>query len=280
MQARRQAAPAAATAAPPAEPVKKKLPPGSVLKKIFGPGSDLASGGPPVKRPYEGDVAVSFGDAKMEPHVTIGEAQMEDPGLDSGDAELMDRIANLNAAEAVPYTYEEAIELAKADKLNEGFYGDLKKVSLADLAPEDRAVVERRADEILRNQRALKKKAEQAQRGRQDAMASARPGSDKRMKKGAYPASDARMKSPLSKTYSLTAPYSFKYKDGSAPGAEPGPQVGIMAQDLEKTPAGRTVVEQGPDGMKRVNSPRLSLMNAGGLHEVMKRLDALEKKRA
>jgi hypothetical protein len=40
------------------------------------------------------------------------------------------------------------------------------------------------------------------------------------------------------------------------------------------------VVEQGPDGMKRVNSPRLSLMNAGGLHEVMKRLDALEKKRA
>lgn len=71
--------------------------------------------------------------------------------------------------------------------------------------------------------------------------------------------------------------YSYEYKDPSAPGAAPGRHFGPMAQDLEKTPAGKSVVETGPNGMKRINAPRLTLVNTSAIAEQQRRLDRLEE---
>jgi len=70
--------------------------------------------------------------------------------------------------------------------------------------------------------------------------------------------------------------YSYEYKDPHAPGAAPGRQIGPMAQDLEKTPAGASAVKTGPDGKKMVDASRLSLVNAAATGEAQRRLDALE----
>jgi len=43
---------------------------------------------------------------------------------------------------------------------------------------------------------------------------------------------------------------SFRYKDPSKPGASPGRQTGVMAQDVEKAPAGRAFVRDTPTGKK------------------------------
>lgn len=45
-------------------------------------------------------------------------------------------------------------------------------------------------------------------------------------------------------------PKKFRYKDPSKDGADEGEQVGVMAQDLEKTPVGRTMVKNTKDGKK------------------------------
>jgi hypothetical protein len=71
--------------------------------------------------------------------------------------------------------------------------------------------------------------------------------------------------------------HSYKYKDPNADGAAPGTHYGPMAQELEAAgPVGKSVVEQGPDGVKRVNTGRLSLALAGAGHVLSKRVDALE----
>jgi hypothetical protein len=49
-----------------------------------------------------------------------------------------------------------------------------------------------------------------------------------------------------------------------------------MAQDLEKTPAGKSVVKTGPDGMKSIDTARLSLVNTSAISEQQRRLDRLE----
>jgi hypothetical protein len=43
-------------------------------------------------------------------------------------------------------------------------------------------------------------------------------------------------------------PMIYKYKHPEAPGAAPGVEVGVMAQDVEKTPVGRTMVKETPGG--------------------------------
>lgn len=43
-------------------------------------------------------------------------------------------------------------------------------------------------------------------------------------------------------------PLMFKYKDPESPGASPGENVGVVAQDVEKTPVGKTMVKNTPDG--------------------------------
>jgi len=70
--------------------------------------------------------------------------------------------------------------------------------------------------------------------------------------------------------------YSYNYTDPDAMGAAPGRQYGIMAQDLEKTPAGRSVVKQGPGGAKMVDTSRLTMVNTAALNGMQKHIDELE----
>lgn len=79
--------------------------------------------------------------------------------------------------------------------------------------------------------------------------------------------------------FSRVSSNEYNYKDPKAPGAATGRHAGPMAQELESIPG---VVNEGPDGMKRVDTGRLSLANASAtgenareLMQLRKRLDAL-----
>jgi hypothetical protein len=67
-------------------------------------------------------------------------------------------------------------------------------------------------------------------------------------------------------------PYEYEYKDPARHGE--GTYVGPMAQDLEHIPG---VVDQAPDGTKRINTPRLTLAQTGAISEQQRRLDRLER---
>ncbi len=108
--------------------------------------------------------------------------------------------------------------------------------------------------------------------------------SDERSKYGQM-ISDERAKSGASQMVSGLDPYAFRYKDPERHGE--GQHVGIMAQDLERSPAGRTVVEQGADGLKRVNTPKLTMLNSAALaaqddrmREIERMVASLGKRRA
>lgn len=47
--------------------------------------------------------------------------------------------------------------------------------------------------------------------------------------------------------------FSYRYKNPDAPGAMPGTRLGVMAQDLEKSPLGASFVRTMPDGTKMVD---------------------------
>lgn len=73
-------------------------------------------------------------------------------------------------------------------------------------------------------------------------------------------------------------PHEYRYKDPSLEGAAEGRFVSPMAQELERSEIGKTMVEDGPDGRKRVNYARglgAILATAAHLHE---RLAKIEKK--
>jgi hypothetical protein len=104
--------------------------------------------------------------------------------------------------------------------------------------------------------------------------------SDERMKQ--YASSDKRGKAGESSdsdaldAFANAPGYSYEYKDPGAPGAAPGRHFGPMAQDLERTPAGASVVEEGPDGRKMVNAPRLTMLEASAISALTDKIQKLE----
>lgn len=72
--------------------------------------------------------------------------------------------------------------------------------------------------------------------------------------------------------------YSYEYKDPARHGA--GPQYGIMAQELAKTPAGRTAVQPGPDGKLQVDTGRLAMITTAAQAQTQDRVDDVETKLA
>jgi hypothetical protein len=60
--------------------------------------------------------------------------------------------------------------------------------------------------------------------------------------------------------------YDFKYK------GDDKKRVGVMAQDLEKTPLSYTV-QKGPDGLRRVDTAQLTMANTAMLTDLAKKLD-------
>lgn len=88
------------------------------------------------------------------------------------------------------------------------------------------------------------------------------------------------MEEDAARTVGNAQGYSYKYKQPDRFGQ--GTFYGPMAQDLEKTPVGRSVVRQSPDGTKMVDTSRLSLVNTAALNANQKqdaqqdaKLDAL-----
>lgn len=72
---------------------------------------------------------------------------------------------------------------------------------------------------------------------------------------------------------------SYNYKNANLPGAAPGRRVGIMAQDLEKSEMGKALVQDGPDGVKRIDTVQGFGAVLAAQAELNKRLKALERKK-
>jgi len=70
--------------------------------------------------------------------------------------------------------------------------------------------------------------------------------------------------------------YSYHYKNPGALGAAPGTHYGPMAQELEQTPAGASVVGEDKKGRKFVDPGRLSMLTASEVAKQRKELDALK----
>lgn len=68
---------------------------------------------------------------------------------------------------------------------------------------------------------------------------------------------------------------SFRYNDPGEPGAAPGRRTGIMAQDLERSPAGRALVRDTPTG-KVIDSPQAIGAMFAMLASLNKRTRAIE----
>lgn len=92
--------------------------------------------------------------------------------------------------------------------------------------------------------------------------------SDKRAKKN-IGAADSLVEQMLDKV----EPSQFEYKD-KADGQ--GKRIGVMAQDLEKSPAGAAMVEVQPDGKKQVNFGKGLGMMLAAQAQIHQRLKALE----
>jgi hypothetical protein len=95
---------------------------------------------------------------------------------------------------------------------------------------------------------------------------------------GALLFSDKNSKTDIKDGYGIleqvmksVSPKMFKYKDGFGEDSSK-PRVGVMAQDLEKTPLSSTVVT-GPDGYKRVDTGQLTLGNTAMITELSDKLD-------
>lgn len=71
--------------------------------------------------------------------------------------------------------------------------------------------------------------------------------------------------------------HSYRYKDPSMDGAAPGTHFGPMAQEIEKGgPVGKSLVHDGPDGVKRVDTDRMTLALASASGQLHQRVSALE----
>jgi len=83
---------------------------------------------------------------------------------------------------------------------------------------------------------------------------------------------------PPTRAYDIRAaqPYSYEYTDEArAQGQDGGTKVGPMAQDLEQTPL-RGAVITGKDGMKSIDTGRLSLGLTGAVAEQQTKIDELD----
>lgn len=71
--------------------------------------------------------------------------------------------------------------------------------------------------------------------------------------------------------------YTYRYRDPSQPGAAPGLQAGPMAQDLERTPLGASMVHEAPDGTKMVDSGRAGLTALAASAAQQRELDRMRR---
>jgi len=82
----------------------------------------------------------------------------------------------------------------------------------------------------------------------------------------------------LLEAFDALRPYKFKYKDPDENGAAPGQRYGVMAQDLEKTPAGRSVVRE-RDGEKVIDVPQALGLALAAIAQMRAEMQARKEKR-
>lgn len=71
--------------------------------------------------------------------------------------------------------------------------------------------------------------------------------------------------------------HTYRYQDPSQPGASPGLQAGPMAQDLERTPLGASMVREAPDGTKMVDTGRAGLTALAASSAQQQELDRMKR---
>lgn len=73
--------------------------------------------------------------------------------------------------------------------------------------------------------------------------------------------------------------YQYQYKPEAQRtlGQPGGPQIGMMAQDMEQQPMLRSAVREGPGGMKMIDPGKLSMLTASAVGEQERRLSSLEQ---
>jgi len=107
-------------------------------------------------------------------------------------------------------------------------------------------------------------------------------GSDERAKTDISPLDklEAFADSPANELVRKSPGYSYRYTDGASRSLGEDPSVehwGPMAQDLEKSKIGRSLVRQGKDGIKRVDVGRLALTDHAALHTMRRELDTVRE---
>lgn len=71
--------------------------------------------------------------------------------------------------------------------------------------------------------------------------------------------------------------HTYRYEDPDAPGAAPGLHAGPMAQDLERTPLGASLVREAPDGSKMVDTGRAGLTALAASSAQQRELDRMRR---
>jgi len=71
--------------------------------------------------------------------------------------------------------------------------------------------------------------------------------------------------------------HTYSYEDPDAPGAAPGLHAGPMAQDLERTPLGASLVREAPDGTKMVDTGRAGLTALAASSAQQRELDRMRR---
>jgi len=100
--------------------------------------------------------------------------------------------------------------------------------------------------------------------------------SDKEVKKDIKNASPKEIKGELNKLLSKLEPYMYKYKNQEKHGE--GRRLGIMAQDLEKSEAGKDMVANDSEGTKSVDVGQVATSALAAAKDLMDRVEKLEKK--
>lgn len=114
-------------------------------------------------------------------------------------------------------------------------------------------------------------------------------GSDARSKEKIASLSDALMRSqaamygapsPIQQTLRSTEPYAFNYKASNGYGEDPSQRhVGVMAQDLERTPAGAGMVKNTAKG-KMIDGKQATGFNLAAAADLQKQMDELKAQQA
>lgn len=92
---------------------------------------------------------------------------------------------------------------------------------------------------------------------------------------GPWVTSDERAKKNVDAMFSAVEPKTFEYRDGYGP---PGRREGFLADDLERTPLGRSLVSRDPEtGMRQVDTGQLTAANTAEIKLLRDEIEALKK---